>query len=162
MDHGVYSLTVDSSGNLYAAANYIAKWNGSAWSSLGWGMDNGVYALAVDSSGNLYAGGDFTSVDGKLSPYIAKCDLTTGETTTTTVFPGCPAQKVLEPDNPQLESLRAFRDSALARSAPGRRLISLYYTHADGINSALERSPALRAVARRVLEIIMPLAVKKE
>jgi hypothetical protein len=60
--------------NLYAAGNFstaggvaandIAKWNGSAWSGLGWGYsggsnnDNWVFALAVSGT-NLYAGGSF-------------------------------------------------------------------------------------------------------
>jgi hypothetical protein len=64
-------LAFDSSGNLYAGgyfttagggpANYIAKWNGSAWSALGTGMDDQVMTLAFDNSGNLHAGGYFSS-----------------------------------------------------------------------------------------------------
>ena len=34
-------------------ANYIAKWNGSAWSALGSGMDSVVYALAVSGTHSL-------------------------------------------------------------------------------------------------------------
>jgi trimeric autotransporter adhesin len=52
------------------SANYIAKWNGSAWSSLGSGMNSGVYALAV-SGNDLYAGGDFAIAGGKVSGYAA-------------------------------------------------------------------------------------------
>ncbi len=37
-------------------ANYIAKWDGSAWSALGLGMSDVVYALAVSGT-DLYAGG---------------------------------------------------------------------------------------------------------
>lgn len=73
---GVNALSTDSSGNLYAggvftaaggvAASNVAKWNGTAWSSLGGGLsaisgDSSVSSLAVDSSGNLYAGGSFTA-----------------------------------------------------------------------------------------------------
>ena len=58
------------------ATNYIAKWNGSAWSALGVGItvagiDGGgpyVSALAVSGS-TLYAGGDFT----KAGIVTAKC-----------------------------------------------------------------------------------------
>ena len=53
------------------AANYIAKWNGSAWSALGAGMNNDVYALAVSGT-TLYAGGDFTTAGGVTANYIAK------------------------------------------------------------------------------------------
>jgi trimeric autotransporter adhesin len=46
-------------GNL--VANHIAKWNGTAWSTLGTGLGNGnVYALAVAANGDLYVGGSFT------------------------------------------------------------------------------------------------------
>jgi hypothetical protein len=47
-------------------ANYIAKWNGSAWSALGSGVNGGtVWALAVIGT-NLYAGGNF-SMAGEVS-----------------------------------------------------------------------------------------------
>ena len=88
----VQALACDSAGSLYAGgcfttaggvtANYIAKWNGSAWSALGSGMSGGTYgsnfdetalwALAFDSSGNLYAGGGFTTAGGKQSSNIAE------------------------------------------------------------------------------------------
>jgi hypothetical protein len=83
----VAALTNDSSGNLYAGGafttaggmtvNYIAKWNGSSWSTLAsgaqTGVDNFVFALTNDSSGNVYAGGQFTTAGG-INPinYIAK------------------------------------------------------------------------------------------
>jgi hypothetical protein len=84
------------------------------------------------------------------------------ETTTTTTTPGsgCPAIKVLGVGNPELENLRVFRDSNLAHNAAGRKVIQIYYTNADSINAALERSPALRAVTRRVLEVIAPMVGK--
>lgn len=72
------------------SANYVAKWNGSAWSALGWGMDALVSALTVDSSGSLYAGGAFTTAGGTNSAKgVAKWDgsawsaLSSGITTTT-------------------------------------------------------------------------------
>jgi C1A family cysteine protease len=83
-------------------------------------------------------------------------------TTTTTTGGGCPAKKVLGADNPKLENLRDFRDSSLAQSAVGRKAIQIYYTNAGSINAALDRSPALRAAARSVLEVIAPMAGRKE
>jgi len=78
----VRALAVHSSGNLYAGgdftivgnviANYVAKWNGSAWSALGSGTNAGVLALALDGSGNLYAGGEFTTAGGAPANYVAK------------------------------------------------------------------------------------------
>ena len=44
-----------------AVVNYIAKWDGTNWSSVGNGFNSNVDALAV-SGGILYAGGNFTAV----------------------------------------------------------------------------------------------------
>lgn len=66
----------------------------------------------------------------------------------------CPAAKVLGDEDPRLETLRKFRDTVLAKSAVGRKIIQIYYNNADSINAALDRSPALRALTRRVLEVI--------
>ena len=54
--------------------NYIAQWNGSAWSPLGSGVGSTVYALAVDGSGHLYAGGGFTTAGGVTVSHIALWD----------------------------------------------------------------------------------------
>ena len=89
---------------------------------------------------------------------------TTMPPTTTTTAQGshCPATKVLGEDNPNLENLRAFRDSRLAQSAVGHMVIQIYYNNSDSINAALDRSPALRAFARRVLEKVAPMVGNKE
>jgi hypothetical protein len=57
-----------------SAANFIGKWNGSSWNTLGSGMDGRVLALAVSGS-ELYAGGAFTMAGGKVSPYLARAYL---------------------------------------------------------------------------------------
>ena len=53
--------------------------DGAAWSALGSGIGGAgtptVYALAADASGALYAGGEFLIVGGKVSPYIAWCNI---------------------------------------------------------------------------------------
>jgi hypothetical protein len=77
-----------------------------------------------------------------------------------TIDKKCPIKKVLGADNPKLANLRFFRDSSLAKSAIGRRAIRLYYNNADSINAVLERSPAFKAVARRVLDVIAPMVGK--
>jgi hypothetical protein len=69
----------------------------------------------------------------------------------------CPAQYALGDDNPDIDTLRQFRDSTLAQSAAGRRIIRIYYDNAGSINEAFERSPALRAAAKSMLEIIAPM-----
>jgi len=83
-------------------------------------------------------------------------------TTTTTTAGGCPAIKVFGSDDSNLEKLQDFRDSKLAQSAIGRKVIQIYYNNADSINAALDRSPSLRIFTRRVLEVIAPMVVKKE
>jgi len=57
------------------ATNYIAKWDGTNWSSLGSGMDGQVRALTVFDDGGgpaLYAGGHFTTAGGVSAINIAK------------------------------------------------------------------------------------------
>jgi hypothetical protein len=86
LNRQINTLAVAANGDVYvggyftqaggAAANYIAKWNGNAWSSLGSGPANGlngeVVALVVASSGDVYAGGSFTQAGGLPANYIAR------------------------------------------------------------------------------------------
>ena len=58
-----------------ANTTYIAKWDGSTWSSLGTGVNNVVQALAWDGT-NLYAGGYFTTAGGVTVNRIAKWNST--------------------------------------------------------------------------------------
>jgi hypothetical protein len=70
----VYCMCASPDGSIYAGGNftnltdvngdYISKWNGTAWSSLGTGMQSIVYALACAPDGSIYAGGSFTSAGG--------------------------------------------------------------------------------------------------
>ena len=68
----VYAIAVDGSGNVYVGgdftvigtvtANYIAKWNGSAWSALGSGMNDAVVCAGGERDqslrwGRLHHGG---------------------------------------------------------------------------------------------------------
>jgi hypothetical protein len=74
----------------------------------------------------------------------------------------CPAEIALGHDNPMLEKLRAIRDGPLAQSEAGRRMTRIYYDNADSINTALDRSPALRAMARKFFEAAARLVDNKE
>ena len=53
--------------------NNIARWDGSAWHSLGDGVDNIVKTLATNG-GVLYAGGNFKNAGGTASNFVAKWD----------------------------------------------------------------------------------------
>jgi len=77
----VMAMVRDASDNLYiggefttaggVTATYIAKWDGTSWSSLGTGMNRPVRALAI-MNGELHAGGSFTNAGGSPISYIAK------------------------------------------------------------------------------------------
>jgi hypothetical protein len=56
---GQFTTATNSSG-VAVTANFIAKWNGNEWSTLGTGMNNNVDALAILGS-DVYAGGQFTT-----------------------------------------------------------------------------------------------------
>ena len=85
---GGYFENVNNNGLVLPAADYIAKWNGSAWSALGsngtgdGSLNEPVHAIAVSGT-NVYVGGDFLDVNnnGKVLPaadVIAKWDTLTG------------------------------------------------------------------------------------
>jgi hypothetical protein len=90
----VRALAVDSNNNLYMAGQLrssycdtnicgipsssqnLLKWNGSSWSSLGYfsfyNYEGVVYSLIIDTNGDIYVGGEFSSVNGVNSRYVAK------------------------------------------------------------------------------------------
>ena len=88
--HQVYALGVFDDGGgaeLYAggiftsagsaAADNIARWDGTSWSPLGSGMGHWVYALKCWDDGGgeaLYAGGSFTTAGGVPASRLAKWD----------------------------------------------------------------------------------------
>ena len=61
-------------------ANYIARWNGAAWSALGSGIGGvpanpanpPVAAIVVDGAGDLFVGGNFTTAGGGGAANLAK------------------------------------------------------------------------------------------
>ncbi|QKG53068.1 hypothetical protein [Hymenobacter sp. BRD67] len=87
------------------AANYVAKWNGSTWSSLGTGSANGVgssvSALAVRGT-NVYVGGSFSTAGGLPANAVAMWDGTTwnamGTGVTTGNYPGNVLALALDPN----------------------------------------------------------------
>lgn len=84
--YAVLALAVAGNGDVYAGGYFtqaggvptsnVARWNGTAWSSLGTGAANGtngdVLALLVAGNGDVYAGGNFTQAGGVPANRIAK------------------------------------------------------------------------------------------
>ena len=85
LNSAVFSLAV-SGGDLYVggtftratnagpvavAAGWVAKWNGSIWSSLGAGIEGAVRTMTV-VGGDLYIGGSFTVPGGSVASRVAK------------------------------------------------------------------------------------------
>lgn len=74
LDGSVDALNADNAGTLYvggnflnagghAAADHIASWNGSAWSTVGPNLNGDVHAIAYHA-GKVYVGGTFTNAGG--------------------------------------------------------------------------------------------------
>lgn len=57
-----------------ADADYIAKWNGTAWEAVVAGCNSSVYDLEFDAAGNLYICGGFTDWGDANGDYIVKWD----------------------------------------------------------------------------------------
>lgn len=55
------------------AVSFVARWDGTTWSSLGTGVDSAVHAMAV-SGGDLYVGGQIHSAGGVAVSGIARWD----------------------------------------------------------------------------------------
>ena len=55
-------------------ADYLAKWNGSAWVSVVAGISSWVKALVFDASGNLYIGGLFSNLGDADGDYVVMFD----------------------------------------------------------------------------------------
>ncbi|PKP22851.1 MAG: hypothetical protein CVU05_02095 [Bacteroidetes bacterium HGW-Bacteroidetes-21] len=70
MDFYVSGTFTQAGGN---TANYIARWDGSVWTTLGTGFDGPVYALTLWSN-NLIAGGLFTQAGGSPASNLAVWD----------------------------------------------------------------------------------------
>jgi hypothetical protein len=69
----------------------------------------------------------------------------------------CPAAAVLGEQDSRLGQLRTFRDKVLAKSALGKKVISVYYNNSDAINAALENNPTLKAYSYKVLAGVLDI-----
>jgi len=69
----------------------------------------------------------------------------------------CPVVYLLGNADTRVGTLRQFRDTMLAQSAVGKELIALYYGNGAGITAFLEQKPLLKACARKVLDVSIPI-----
>ena len=68
---GSFEYATNTSPTTPVLVNRIAKWSGTAWSSLGSGMGGAVLALAASGT-DLYAGGEFTTAGGTSANRVAR------------------------------------------------------------------------------------------
>jgi hypothetical protein len=78
----VHGLAVAPTGEVYVGGEFtqaggvpaarVAKWNGTAWSTLGTGANGNVLAVAVAGSGDVYIGGFFSGAGGVSTPKVAR------------------------------------------------------------------------------------------
>ena len=64
----------------------------------------------------------------------------------------CTITFLLGEDDPRVDTIRQFRDEILAESSAGRKLIDTYYRNTSMMVEILDKSPAGKAFAKKVLE----------
>ena len=69
----------------------------------------------------------------------------------------CPATYLLGAGDTRLGTLRQFRDTVLAKSSAGEKLIQLYYTKGNSMMALFDYSPAIKYSAKKVLELFVPV-----
>jgi hypothetical protein len=88
LNESVYAIALAENGDVYVGgdftmagtvpANYIARWDGENWHSLGTGVNNGVdhtvSDIAIDDSGYVYVGGSFKTAGGDTVNGITRWD----------------------------------------------------------------------------------------
>ena len=69
----------------------------------------------------------------------------------------CPATYLLGAGDTRLGTLRQFRDTVLAKSSAGEKLIELYYSNGKRITASLDHRPAIKDAVKKALELTMPI-----
>jgi hypothetical protein len=68
----------------------------------------------------------------------------------------CPATALLGDSDPQLDSIRRFRDEVLSRSKAGMILIEFYYKNSNKITGIIENNPKIKKSAGKLLRSLAP------
>ena len=69
----------------------------------------------------------------------------------------CPATYLLGAGDTRLGTLRQFRDTVLAKSFAGEKLIEFYYSNGKSITAGLDKSPIIKGTAKIILELTIPV-----
>jgi pimeloyl-ACP methyl ester carboxylesterase len=69
----------------------------------------------------------------------------------------CPATFLLGTGDTRLGTLRQFRDTVLAKSFAGEKLIDLYYSNGKRITTFFDHSPSIKYSAKKILELSIPM-----
>ena len=69
----------------------------------------------------------------------------------------CPATYLLGAGDTRLGTLRQFRDTVLAKSSAGEKLIELYYSNGNRMTASLDHRPAIKDAVKRLLELTIPI-----
>ncbi len=69
----------------------------------------------------------------------------------------CPATYLLGAGDTRLGTLRQFRDTVLAKSSAGEKLIELYYNNSERITANLDYRPAIKDATKKALELTIPI-----
>jgi hypothetical protein len=69
----------------------------------------------------------------------------------------CPASFLLGADKKGIATVRKFRDTVMAQSAFGKKLIALYYANGKKLTGFFNRHPSMQHVARKMLQLSIPV-----
>jgi len=69
----------------------------------------------------------------------------------------CPVLSLFGADDARAATLREFRDTVMAKSAAGEKLIDLYYSNGKRVVAFFDRNPWIKYPARKLLELSVPV-----
>jgi pimeloyl-ACP methyl ester carboxylesterase len=70
----------------------------------------------------------------------------------------CPASFLLGADAKGIAALRNFRDTVMAQSAFGKKLIAFYYANGDRLMKFFDHNPSMHYAARKAMKLLVPAA----
>ncbi len=105
-------------------------------------LSNGPVHSCVNNTGNVDWYSSFRDFYPEAEPFLKGSGVAPPTTS------GCAATKAFNGDPETLNQLRAFRDQALAATAPGKLMIKMYYGASPFIGRWVDRSPLAKSTFR--------------